>query len=45
MARTMAIGKLVCVFFLKSIDCWKIIETGWIKPEETNLKLVIEKNA
>jgi len=21
-------------FFLKSIDVWKIIETGWIKPEE-----------
>jgi hypothetical protein len=23
-------------FFLKSIDFWKIVETGWIKPEETN---------
>jgi hypothetical protein len=22
-------------FFLKSIDVWKIVETGWIKPEET----------
>jgi hypothetical protein len=19
-------------FFLKSIDCWKIVETGWTKP-------------
>jgi hypothetical protein len=23
-------------FFLKSIDVWKIVETGWIKPEETD---------
>jgi hypothetical protein len=23
-------------FFLKSIDIWKIVETGWIKPEETD---------
>jgi hypothetical protein len=23
-------------FFLKSIDVWKIVETGWIKPEEAN---------
>jgi hypothetical protein len=22
-------------FFLKSIDVWKIVETGWIKPKET----------
>jgi len=22
-------------FFLKSIDVWKIVETGWIKREET----------
>jgi hypothetical protein len=32
-------------FFLKSIDCWKIVETGWTKPEETNLELVSKKNA
>jgi hypothetical protein len=23
-------------FFLKSINVWKIVEIGWIKPEETN---------
>jgi hypothetical protein len=22
-------------FFLKSIDVWKIVESGWIKPEDT----------
>jgi hypothetical protein len=32
-------------FFLKSIDCWSIVETGWTKPEETTLELVPEKNA
>jgi hypothetical protein len=29
-----AIGKPACVF-LKSIEFWKIVETGWIKPEDT----------
>jgi hypothetical protein len=24
-------------FFLKSIDCWQIVETGWTKPEDTEL--------
>jgi len=23
-------------FILRSIDVWKIVETCWIKPEETN---------
>jgi hypothetical protein len=32
-------------FFLKSIDCWGIVETGWTKPENTTLELVTEKNA
>jgi hypothetical protein len=32
-------------FFLKSIDCWGIVETGWTKPEDTTLELVTEKNA
>jgi hypothetical protein len=32
-------------FFLKSIDCWSIVETGWTKPEETTLELVPQKNA
>jgi len=22
--------------YLKSIDIWKIVETGWIKPEEVD---------
>jgi hypothetical protein len=32
-------------FFLKSIDCWKTIETDWTKPLDTNIELVIVKNA
>jgi hypothetical protein len=32
-------------FFLKSIDCWSIVETGWTKPEDTTLELVPQKNA
>jgi len=32
-------------FFLKSIDCWSIVETGWTKPADTTLKLVPQKNA
>jgi hypothetical protein len=29
-------------FFLKSIDCWKTVETGWIEPADTNIELVTE---
>jgi hypothetical protein len=32
-------------FFLKSIDCWKTIETGWTKPADTNIELANERNA
>jgi hypothetical protein len=32
-------------FFLKSIDCWSIVETGWTKPEDTTLETVYLKNA
>jgi RNA-binding protein YhbY len=32
-------------FFLKSIDCWSIVETGWTKPTDATLELVTEKNA
>jgi hypothetical protein len=32
-------------FFLKSINCWSIVETGWTKPADTALKLVPQKNA
>jgi len=32
-------------FFLKSIDCWNIVETGWSKPEDTTLEIVPLKNA
>jgi hypothetical protein len=31
-------------FFLKSIDCWGIVETGWTKPEDTTPELVPQKN-
>jgi len=32
-------------FFLKFIDCWSIVETGWTKPANTALELVPKKNA
>jgi hypothetical protein len=32
-------------FFLKSIDCWSIVETGWTKPEDTTLETLPLKNA
>jgi hypothetical protein len=32
-------------FFLKSIDVWKIVETGWIKPEEIDKITVIQTSA
>jgi hypothetical protein len=32
-------------FFLKSIDCWSIVETGWTKPAEAALELVPQKTA
>jgi RNA-binding protein YhbY len=32
-------------FFLKSIDCWSIVETGWTKPKDTTLETVPLKNA
>jgi hypothetical protein len=32
-------------FFLKSIDCWGIVEAGWTKPEDATPELVPQKNA
>jgi hypothetical protein len=32
-------------FFLKSIDCWGIVETGWTKIEDATPELVPQKNA
>jgi hypothetical protein len=32
-------------FFLKSIDVWKIVETGWIKPEETDEITIVQTSA
>jgi hypothetical protein len=32
-------------FFLKSIDCWSIVETGWTKPADATLELVPQKTA
>jgi hypothetical protein len=32
-------------FFLKSIDCWQIVESGWTKPNDTTLELVPTRNA
>jgi hypothetical protein len=31
-------------FFLKSIDCWKTVETGWTEPVDTNIELLTKKN-
>jgi hypothetical protein len=28
-------------FFLKSIYVWKIVESGWIKPEDTIDELIV----
>jgi hypothetical protein len=32
-------------FFLRSIDCWRIVETGWTKLADATLKLVPEKKS
>jgi hypothetical protein len=32
-------------FFLKSIDVWKIVESGWIKPEETTNELTVAQTS
>jgi hypothetical protein len=32
-------------FFLKYIDVWKIVETGWIKLEETDEITVVQTSA
>jgi len=32
-------------FFLKSIDVSKIVETGWIKPEETDEHTITQTSA
>jgi hypothetical protein len=32
-------------FFLKSIDIWKIVEIGWIKPEEAADKITIAQTS
>jgi hypothetical protein len=33
------------LFFLKSINVWKIVETGWIKPEEVDKITVTQTSA
>jgi hypothetical protein len=32
-------------FFFKSINVWKIVETGWIKPEETDEITITQTSA
>jgi len=32
-------------FFLKSIDVWQIIASGWTKSEDTTIELIPQKNA
>jgi hypothetical protein len=31
-------------FFLKSIDCWSIVDSGWTKPEDTTSETIPLKN-
>jgi len=31
--------------FLKSIDVWKIVESGWIKPKETTDELTVAQTS
>jgi hypothetical protein len=33
------------LFFLKSIDCWSIVDSGWTKLEDTTPETVPLKNA
>jgi NADPH-dependent 7-cyano-7-deazaguanine reductase QueF-like protein len=35
----------VPAFFLKSIDIWNIVESGWIKPEDTTDELTISQTS
>jgi hypothetical protein len=30
-------------FFLKSIDVWQIVESGWTKPDDTTIELIPQK--
>jgi hypothetical protein len=32
-------------FFLKFIDVWKIVESGWIKPGDTTDKLTVAQTS
>jgi hypothetical protein len=32
-------------FFFKSIDVWKIVESGWIKPKETTDELIVAQTS
>jgi len=32
-------------FFLRSIDVWWIVETGWIKPEDTTDEIIIAQTS
>jgi hypothetical protein len=32
-------------FFLKSIDVWQIVETGWIKPEATTTEVSVAQTS
>jgi hypothetical protein len=32
-------------FFLKSIDVWKIVESGWIKSDDTTYELTVSQTS
>jgi hypothetical protein len=31
-------------FFLKSVDCWQIVESSWTKPKDAILELIPARN-
>jgi helix-turn-helix protein len=37
--------KACMCFFLKSIDVWQIVETGWIKPDATTAEPSVAQNS
>jgi hypothetical protein len=37
--------KVHMCFFLKSIDVWKIVESSWIKPEDTTNEFTVAQTS
>jgi hypothetical protein len=43
--RNYSYWKARICFFLKSIDCWQIVEPSWTKPKDATLELIPARNA